>query len=531
MIQTDSDSAWPSADKYRRSIKVEFALFLCGAFLLLMLVTGYITTNRFVTTVTERLVETLVVQARAHATLAGKHLISSDQPDAAMLSSLCTKLAVDNPDVLWAAVVGGDAMFIAHTEIKQVVTGRRGETSLPATKLRVLREGEGLRVDHDTLTVSIPIEEQGVRLGNLLVAISDKSIALARRNSIVSMATITAIMLLLGIPLTLVTISRRLKPFGTIIASLKNVAPQNPTIDIPVTGPNEFGYLADTLRAMGVRLVEAQQQLVEQQRMARDLEIAREIQLSILPKEYPSGVSFRFAGNYRSAKEVGGDYFDFIRLDDHRIGFLVADVSGKSLPGMLVMLMTRDIVLKHARSAIEPAEVLSLVNRELHDSIRKGMFVTMFYGLADSRNGTVTFASAGHNPLIFSDQATGAASLIKTKGFPLGMMGDDMFRKRIEQSQVTLRPGDLLLQYTDGVNEALDIDKREFGMDRLVENVRHMGGHKPEELVDALLANHSAFVGGAEQYDDITVLALKWIGPPADISTTEKEPVAYARIN
>ncbi len=493
-----------------------------------MAITGYVTTNRFVSAVTERVVETLVIQARSYASLTGKHMISSAQPDVLMLNSLCSKFADDNSEVYWAGIVNSQGTFVAHTDIRKVVSGQQAWMDQSSDSVSSLRPGETLRIGRDTLTITIPVEEQGVKLGFLRVASSGNSIAEARRNSIMAMGTITILMMLVGIPLTLFTVSRRLKPFGTIIDSLKTVQLNNPAINIPISSGNEFGYLADTLRAMGVRLVEAQQQLVEQQRMARELEIAREIQASILPKSFPTADLFQFAGTYRSAKEVGGDYFDFIELDQNRLGFLVADVSGKSLPGMLVMLMTRDIVMKHARTSVQPAQVLSAVNRELLSSIRKGMFVTMFYGLLDTRTGHVSFASAGHNPLIVIEGEAGNVRQIKTKGFPLGMMPDDTFQKRIEESSLTLRPGDWLLQYTDGINEAMNSERKEFGMDRLVDSLRGGDKNSPESLMAQLLERHAAFVGAAEQYDDITLMTMKWTGKSADIHKRVSEQVVNA---
>jgi serine phosphatase RsbU (regulator of sigma subunit) len=278
---------------------------------------------------------------------------------------------------------------------------------------------------------------------------------------------------------------------------------------------------------MGGKLNRARKVLLEKERITRELEIAREIQNNILPREYPGGPGFEFAGAYRSAREVGGDYYDFINIDDNRLGFLVADVSGKSLPGMLVMLLTRDIILRYAHSTADPAELLTRVNRELLRSIKQGMFVTMLYAVLDKRTGRVEFASAGHNPLIKISGATGESDLIKTRGFPLGMIADRMFSERIETGRMNLEKNDRLVLYTDGVNEAQSPEKEEFGMSRLVEAVGEKTVADVESIVDNTLNRLAAFVQTAPQYDDITVLAMKWHAVSSDNNVIDKNAGEY----
>jgi serine phosphatase RsbU (regulator of sigma subunit) len=513
----DQPNQWPQAEQFRASIRMEFALYVGGVILMLMAVTGYIVTKQYVSSVTVGVVETVLAQARSYASSAGKHIISAESPDVLMLSNLCTRLAADNSDIHWVGIADNQGRFLSHTDIKQVMSGQK-LLSISSTRYpQSLRTGEKLSIVGDSLMITIPIIEQGVPLGTLAVTSSTRQIAQARKTSIVTVSAITAIMILLGIPITMIVLNRRLRPLGLIIDSLKAVRLDEPVFDIPISSRNEFGYLAETLRVMGGKLTMAQRQQIERERVVRELEIAREIQANILPKEYPQAVQFQFAGAYRSAREVGGDYYDFLPLDDNLLGYLIADVSGKSLPGMLVMLLTRDIVRRLARPSLKPSQLLSAVNRELLPGIKKGMFVTMFYGILDRRTGHFTFASAGHNPLIKVDASAAAVRLIKTKGFPLGMAGSDTFDKRIEDGALLLSPGDWLIQYTDGINEAQDADKREYGMERFLDAVQTLRSQNADELVRGVLERHEAFVGVAPQYDDITLLAMKWVGVSANL--------------
>jgi sigma-B regulation protein RsbU (phosphoserine phosphatase) len=205
----------------------------------------------------------------------------------------------------------------------------------------------------------------------------------------------------------------------------------------------------------------------------------------------------------------------------------VADVSGKSLPGMLVMLMTRDIVKELARTFMEPGRMLAEVNRRLLPNMKKGMFVTMFFGVLDRRDGRFRYASAGHNPLLVLGRESGAAQLIKTRGYPLGMVPSAVYEKRVECRELVLRDDDWLILYTDGVNEAQDEGGNEFGIERFVTLVESNRDLSAGRLVERVLAKHSEFVGEAQQYDDITLLALKWTARIAEKIEENVEGTAY----
>lgn len=514
---------WPQPEQFRRSIRLEFSLYVSALILALMAITGYIITDRYVDTVSRSVVQTLLAQARSYSAPAGKHILAANGPDALMLSNICRKLAEDNSDLYWCGITGPDSVFLAHTDIKQVVADKRLDAWMATDNVDDLRSGEKLSIDPDTIKLSLPIVEGDIRLGQLALAADTRSIRAAQRSSILTVASITALMILLGIPLTMILMHRKLKPVSVITNRLKNIDFEHPSLQIPVRTHNEFGYLAETLRVMGDKLGQAQREMIERERIARELEIARDIQASILPKSWPQSSAFEFAGAYSSAREVGGDYYDFIDFDEEHLAFLVADVSGKSLPGMLVMLMTRDIVREVTRRERRPDRVVCEVNRGLLPNIRKGMFVTMFYGLLDKRTGQFEFASAGHNKLIHM-QRDGHTNLIKTKGYPLGMMPAKAFDSRLEPGTVTLSPDDWLIQYTDGINEAQNEQKQEYGMDRFVGALTDLRSASASVLTNELLKRHEEFVGDAPQYDDITLVALKWFAAARQSGNGEPVP-------
>ncbi len=503
---------WPSPSKYNRSLRREFAFYLGGLVLLLMIFTGLIITNQLVTTVTDNIIDKILAQTRSYAGAASKQMIAADGPDVLMLTDICNKLMADNPDCGWVGIADKQGRYLAHTNMRLVIASSSLSLVGSDTYAGRLRNGEALQVADDSITVAVPIMEQGVTLGALAMSSSTRPITLVRKSALLTVALITLVMIIIGVPLTMVILRIRLKPLNLITESLRKVNVGNLRFDLPIKTFNEFGYLAETLQVMGKRLDHAQKQMVETERMTRELEIAREIQLNILPKKYPCGEGFQFAGKYRSALTVGGDYYDFIDIGPNRLAIVVADVSGKSLPGMLVMLLTRDLVITHAPHIADPAGLLSAVNRDLLSELRKGMFVTMFYGILDTGSGRFQFASAGHNPLIYYHSAENICRLIKTKGYPLGMMNADAFDKRIETGELLLNNGDCLIQYTDGINEAMDSSHSEYGMERLVSIASANAPLSATELTGAVMDHVSSFVGEAPQADDMTLLAMKWGG-------------------
>jgi len=509
---------WPESRNFKKSIRLEFSLYITGMIIVLMFITGYIITDQYVDTVSRNIVEKLLVQGRSYSGPAGKHILSANGPDALLLNNICKKLADDNADVYWAGITGTDNIFLAHTDIKQVVAAKTMPQITNEQYGELLHKGEAFDQRGDTIYINVPIRENNILIARLGVASSVRPITEARRQSMLAIGSLTVLMMLIGIPLVMVILHRKLRPISIIANHLKKINFDDINLDIPVKSRNELGFLAEMLRVMGAKLNIAQKEMIESERIAREMEIAREIQANILPSGYPETPSFTWSGVYRSAKEVGGDYYDFIEHDNHNTAFLVADVSGKSLPGMLVMLLTRDIVKKLSRKTLHPGNILCQVNRELLSNIKKGMFVTMFYGVVNQATGRFTFASAGHNPLIILRAATGKAELIKTRGFPLGLMPPKQFDKRIECEEVSLERGDWLIQYTDGVNEAQNGENEEYGMERFVKELESCYRENPEELVNKVVNKHEAFVGETEQFDDITLVVMKWKGVTAEIN-------------
>ena len=240
-----------------------------------------------------------------------------------------------------------------------------------------------------------------------------------------------------------------------------------------------------------------------------DLAVAREIQQAILPRIFPpfpeNAQFFDIAASMKAAKDVGGDFYDFFRIDDDHIGFLVADVSGKGVPAAIFMAVSRTLIRATGIRGVKTSECISYSNNLLVDESVNSMFVTIFYGIYNVKTGEVSYANAGHNPP-YLIKADGSIERLKVcKNIAAGVISDFNYA----EDSFFLKHGETLLLFTDGVTEAVDINEKEYGEERLrslLKGTHHLSCH---QMIEAVKADVKDFVGEAEQSDDITLLALK----------------------
>ena len=247
----------------------------------------------------------------------------------------------------------------------------------------------------------------------------------------------------------------------------------------------------------------------ERVRMAKELEIARSVQMSLLPKADPRIEGYDIAGICVPALEVGGDYFDFISLGGRKIGIAVGDVSGKGVPAAIYMTLTKGILQSHAEDAVSPRAVLSKVNNLMYRTIERNSFVSMLYAVLDPPARTIRFARAGQCPLILSQRETGGGTFLSPRGMALGLEVGTVFDSVIEEQEVALKQGETLVFYTDGFTEAMDNNDQEYGEHRLEASIaRHR--HLPAaDMIRTLCDDVRQFTGGHPQHDDMTMVIVK----------------------
>jgi serine phosphatase RsbU (regulator of sigma subunit) len=249
------------------------------------------------------------------------------------------------------------------------------------------------------------------------------------------------------------------------------------------------------------------QEIRERERIEQELRVARRIQQASLPKEVPTLEDWEITPHYQPAREVGGDFYDFLALPNRHLGLVVGDATGKGVPAALVMAAARSMLRALAQSSDSPGEVLVRVNDVLCPDIPSGMFVTCFYGILDPESGRLSYANAGHN-LPCSRRHDGQADELRARGMPLGIMP----RMDYEEKETTLETGVSTLFYSDGLVEAHDPKGEMFGFPRLRALVAEHG--EDRSLGDFLMEELYSFVGeGWEQEDDITLLTLRRSAP------------------
>ena len=253
----------------------------------------------------------------------------------------------------------------------------------------------------------------------------------------------------------------------------------------------------------------AHREATKNRRLEKEIRTARDVQKILLPAGNPEVPGFSIAGTNLPAQLVSGDYFDYIEVDEDHLGIVIADVSGKGIAASLIMAMCRSVIRANAAYNHSPANVLRAANRQLFPDIREDMFISLAYAILDKRNGELLIARAGHDPPLHFIKESGEIRPIKPKGIAIGIDDGEVFDRAIALETVALTPGDTVLLYTDGVNEALDPGGEEFGMQRLLDIFKTQSSKTADGLVESITAEIQRFAGNAPQNDDITLIAVQ----------------------
>ena len=276
----------------------------------------------------------------------------------------------------------------------------------------------------------------------------------------------------------------------------------NVTVD--VRSNEEFSSLSDDINSTVSTLKRYIAEAAA--RIDKELEYAKQIQLSALPTNFPDGEDYSIFAQMIAAKEVGGDFYDFYKINDTTVAFLVADVSGKGIPAAMFMMTAKTIIKDLAESGMAVNDIFTKANEKLCENNESGMFVTAWMGILDVTTGNLQFANAGHNPPLIK-HTNGDFEYLKTRaGFVLAGMEGVKYR----MGELTLCPGDRLFLYTDGVTEATNKENQLYGEERLISFMNENSGVAATSLLPELKNNIDGFVGEAPQFDDITMLMFDY---------------------
>lgn len=279
---------------------------------------------------------------------------------------------------------------------------------------------------------------------------------------------------------------------------------------IQVRTRDQLGDLAESFNSMTASVRDLLQQVGEKKRLEEELRIAHEVQMSLLPRDTVTVPGLDITGACIPAREVGGDYYDVIRLGERRLGVLVADVSGKGTPAAFYMAELKGLVLSLSRVHESPRQMLIEVNRLLSGNMESGRFVTMMYAVVDTGRNVLTCARAGHGPLIHVAGAGGGVRVVAPDGLIAGMAGfEQRFEAIIEEETREIESGDLIALYTDGVTEAMNSDEEQFGEQRLTQVLEEHRTADVATVRQEILGGVSRFAGDTAQHDDMTLVLLK----------------------
>lgn len=387
--------------------------------------------------------------------------------------------------------MGGTQVTLAPVEVRAVVVKR---PNLPAIK---------------ACQFDAPINsDNGMEVGKAILVLRADVIEIERDKLRDLMLGIGLGALLLAIVVCALIASTVTAPVKTLIKDMEIVSGGNLEHKTRAHSQDEIGVMAQGFNEMTAKLLEAQKAEQEAQRLENELDMAREIQHRLLPPTVPHVKGFDMEACYRPAKEVGGDYYDFFPIDKQHLGIIVADVSGKSIPGAMQMATTRTVLRFVAAGNTSAADTLAKTNAIVAADIKRGMFVTAFYVVLDALNKTLVCASAGHNPMVLA-RASGEIELINPNGIALGFDKGPIFLRTIKEQTVQIGSGDRVVLYTDGVVEAMNVKNEEYTDDRFYDFSKKFRSQSSADYVNRLLADLEAHKGKAEQHDDITIVTFK----------------------
>jgi sigma-B regulation protein RsbU (phosphoserine phosphatase) len=428
---------------------------------------------------------------------------------------------VSEENVIAIRVVDRDMTTLAYAERGQ------GDEVLPTgselEKLSLATKGRPQSfLDGSLLKVAAPIGADGGELegGAILVALPTDHVQAAIREEARWALAVSALVILLGSVIAIFGARTISKPIARLTRMTERIAHGDFTQRIDIPARNEIGVLADSFNEMTRRLNESIEHLKEttaaKERVESELKIAHEIQMSMVPKifpPFPDRSEFDIFATLVPAKEVGGDLYDFFIMDDERLCFAIGDVSGKGVPASLFMAVTKTLFRATAGNGGTPGEILARLNAEISRDNEPCMFVTLFCGILNFRTGEVEYSNGGHN-LPYHVHRGGVSRVQNVGGRALGLIEESPYAS----GRIVLAPGEALLLYTDGVTEAMNPGDALYSDERLEQFLASRHGASPRQMIGDLIDNVRAFAGGAPQSDDITSLALLYVGakPPRE---------------
>ena len=291
------------------------------------------------------------------------------------------------------------------------------------------------------------------------------------------------------------------------------LAVANPADELAFTD-TDFSLVESLAEQVGLAIhnSDAMQLQIEKNKLDLDIELASNIQSLLLPSQFPSTEKIEFAAHYTAAQKIGGDLYEVFTIDDNKVGVAIADVSGKGISASILMAICQTNLRHLSRQHSSPSDVLRAMNRQMHSSMRRDMFITIIYATIDLAENTATLARAGHEcPLLFhtTNDSTNSVSPIRSQGMALGMVPPEIFDITIKDKTIPFTQNDALILYTDGVTECVNANGEEYTSERLLETLQTNGNDGAQAILDHVMDSIHRFSGHEGQLDDLTLIAIK----------------------
>ncbi|MEE8149535.1 MAG: SpoIIE family protein phosphatase [candidate division Zixibacteria bacterium] len=396
------------------------------------------------------------------------------------------------------------------------------------TSSAIVAEDKPLKHSADLNYMSMPVVAGQNRLGTVHVTFSTAAVAEQLLNARVAIVRLTMVLLLFGMLGIYLLSNYFVDPIARITRRVKRFTSGESESELPLEGAEEFFEISRAFNQMITRINRDRKIAIEQEGVAKEIEVASQIQKALLPKKLPLLPGLELDAYYKSASKVGGDLYDVMEVGDKKYCLVIADVSGKGVPASMVMSMLRTVLRIYSQGQSSAKKVLLKTNAYLKDNIPPGIFITAFVILYESDKKVMTAVSAGHNPMLYRNGKSGLIERINPGGMPLGMPGksEDDFAQSLKEVKIEIGRGDTFLLYTDGVTETSDSEGVQFGIDRLLETfdgvTMSLNGNSVSKLSSKIIRKLKKYSGDKPFSDDITMLLGRFGSPPKKKTDSKK---------
>ncbi len=445
-----------------------------------------------------------------------------------------------NPELEEIVLTDSSGLIMAHsTDARMIRKPYRPPTGINETAVGAIqrRTIDGVVRRH----LVLPIRTGGVGLGMVHVTYSAESIRARIVQARWRIALLTAVLLAFGVVGIYFLSNYFVRPIVKITQRVRRFASGDLKTELPLEGAEEFFEISRAFNAMMTRLNHDRRELIAREKLAKEVEVASQIQKTLLPRELPTVAGLELQAFYRAAEAIGGDLYDVFPVGEGRFCLAVADVSGKGVPASLVMSVLRTNIRILAVEGSSARETLVKVNKHVQGNIPAGMFITVLLMVFDCSTQKVTLASAGHNPMLLFRAEEGTVNMINPPGMPLGMPMTPgvSFADGLKEETLVLKRGDGFIIYSDGVTEAADRNGERYGVERLAQLLAaEMADGAPSGVTglrDRIVSELQEFSGFDRVSDDITFIvgratALSTCGGDEQHSQASREVVETRRV-